>query len=145
MPIATGTSNKGTRHDLKSLPTAYVVIRRMTWGEKLHRKSFMSKVKLGQEATGNRAERRSKSVQAFSAELDMMNEAVTQYEFGVSIVEHNLEYVVGMEPDGETPIVAKIDFKDPDQLKMLDGRVGEEIDDLIQEMNDFEADEETGK
>jgi hypothetical protein len=117
----------------------------MTWGEKMHRKSFMSKVKIGQEAaSGNRAERRSGAAQAFSAELDMMNEQVSAYEFSVSIIDHNLEYKVGTNDDG-TDQLAKLDFKNPAHLKMLDGTIGEEIDDLITNLNDFENDPDTGK
>lgn len=141
MPIATGVGNATKRVDLQSCPGGFVVIRRMTYGEKMVRKSFLSKVKIGSE-TGNRAERRSKSAQAFSAELDMMNEKVTEFEFNVSIVQHNLTYLVDEnDPNSETPL----DFKNPQHIKMLDGNIGEEIDEAITEFNDFENDENTGK
>lgn len=143
MPIATGMNKPPEKKDLVSCPGGYIKIRRMTYGEKMHRKSFMSKMKVSAEAgSGNRADRRSKQAQAFSAELDMMNEAVTQFEFATSIVEHNLTFLRNPEDvSTETPL----DFTNPDHVKMLDGTIGEEIDDIITNFNDWESDDEVGK
>jgi hypothetical protein len=142
MPIATGLGDDRKRFDLQSLPEGYVVIRRMTYGEKMMRKSFLSKAKINSDGGGSRADRRSKSASAFSAELDLMNEQVTQFEFANCILDHNLTYLSNPnDPSTET----KLDFRIPGHVKMLDGRVGEEIDELIEDYNSFEVDEEVGK
>jgi hypothetical protein len=143
MPIATGVGDGTVTHELVSCPGGFVKIRRLTYGEKMKRKSFMSKMKLNTDSSaGNRAERRSKQAQAFSAELDMMNEEVTQFEFAVSILDHNLTYLIDpANPESE----AMLNFKNPEHVKMLDGNVGEEIDDLITNHNDWESGEDEGK
>ena len=137
MPIATGVSDDRKMIKLKSLPEGYVVIRRLTWGEKLHRKSFMDKVKVNSDGASNRSK-----ASNFSTEINMMNEEVTKFEFTTCIVEHNLEYNAGTE---EVPDIRLLDFRIPAHIKMLDGNVGEEINDAIEEYNNFEAEEETGK
>jgi hypothetical protein len=139
VPIATGLGTAtGERFELKSLEGGFVVLRRMSYGERMTRKSFMSKVKLQQELSGSRAERRSKSAQGFMAEMDMANEAVTAFEFSVSIVDHNLEY-------DDRGVVKKLDFTNSAHVKLLDGRVGEEIDELIVDLNELDDNDEVGK
>lgn len=63
MPVATSTGET-ERHDLKSCPPdGYVVLRPMTYGEKLYRQSF----------TGRATVSAQKGRKDFSAEMDLMN------------------------------------------------------------------------
>lgn len=135
MPIATGVSTSNKKFELKTLEGGYVVIRRLTFGEKLDRKSFMDKVKVDSDGGG----RNNKKI---STEINMMNKEVTAFEFAACIVEHNLEYNAGTD---EAPDIRLFDFRIPAHIRMLDGNVGDEINELIEKFNDFEADENTGK
>lgn len=140
MPIATGNENvEGERFELESLKGGFVVLRRLTYGQKMFRRSLLSKARMETGAAGNRADRRAQAKQSFTAELELMNEKVTLFEFQNCIVEHNLEY---LDAAGEIKL---LDFHRPEDVKKLDGRVGEEIDELITDYNNFEADDETGK
>ena len=71
-----------------------------------------------------------------------MNEKVTLFEFANCILEHNLEYLA--DPN-DLSSATLLDFTKPEHVKMLDGRVGDEIDELINDLNNFEDDDETGK
>lgn len=132
----------GERFELKSLPGGYVVLRHLTYGQKMSRRSLLSKAKMMTGGGSNRAERRAKANQGFMAELELMNEKVTYFEFANCIVDHNLEYLTNPEDKSS---VAKMDFTNPEHVKMLAGNVGEEIDELINELNNFEEADDTGK
>lgn len=137
MPIATGINAKTQRFELKSLPDAYVVLRRLTYGEQMTRKDFMSKISM--TGGGSRNDRRARQAQEFKAELDLANEKVSSYEFANCIMEHNLEW-----DDNGTPRL--LDFKNPAHVKMLDGAIGQEIDELINDFNNPEgATDEVGE
>jgi hypothetical protein len=145
MPIATEIESTGEHFDLKTLPGGFVELRRMTHGEKMYRKSLMSNAKIATASTGNRAARRAGQrapQQDTNIELELSNTRVTLYEFSVSIVNHNLTYLkVKDDPTSET----LLDFKIREHVEMLAGRVGDEIDELITEINSIETDEDTGK
>lgn len=113
---ATGSEE---RVELKSCDDAFVVLRRMTYGDKLERQS-MVKMNLqlngGKDAVG---------------EMALANKQVTYMEFAKCIIAHNLE----KNDNGDL-----FDFKKPADVDALDPRVGEEIDTLISEMNNFDSD-----
>jgi hypothetical protein len=136
MPVATSAGNPTQRFELKSLPGGYIVLRRLDFGQKMFRKSLLAKPKL---ETSSKSRRQS----GFVAELEFLNDKITQYEFATCIIEHNLTYLVN--PTDGIASEARLDFTIPDHVKMLDGRVGEEIDDLITDFNNFDGDEEAGK
>lgn len=143
MPLAVATENiEGERFDLSSVKGGFVVLKRLSYGQKMLRRGMLSKAKMQTGGSGSRSERRAKNNQGFMAELELMNEKVTLFEFANCIIEHNLEYL--SNPDDKSSI-ALLDFTKPEHVKMLDGRVGEEIDELINDLNSFEEDEETGK
>lgn len=146
MPIVTGNvSAEGERFELKSAkPDGFVVLRRLTYGQKMLRRGLLSKAKLADAGAsgGNRAERRAAAKSGFNAEIELMNEKVTLFEFANCIVDHNLQY---LENPADKSSVFLLDFTKPEHVKMLDGRVGDEIDELINDLNNFEDDEETGK
>jgi hypothetical protein len=116
MPKA--TSSVQERFELKSLSEGYVVIRRMSYGEKLERQQMAMKIAMSM--TGKDA----------TAAIDMAQVRVAEYEFRVCIVDHNLE------DDNESPL----DFRKSTTVKTLDGVIGEEISELIAKVNNFELD-----
>jgi hypothetical protein len=135
MPIATRVGVPTKRFELKSLEGGFVVLRRMTFGEKMQRKALLAKPKM--EIKGGRARN-----QDISAELEFLNRKVTEFEFATVIVEHNLTYLANPDDSASESL---LNFKDPKHLEMLDGLVGDEIDEYITTFNDFEGDEGVGK
>src|SRR6266496_1676126 len=82
MPIAT-VSDEPEHYDLKTLPGAFVKIRRMDHGERMQRQQLLNKTRMN-------LRRGSKDV---SVDMDLVNAAVTMYEWANLIVAHNLEYL----------------------------------------------------
>jgi len=122
MPFA-GTSIEVSRHELKSLPGAWVDVRRMTYGQKLERQNML---KLGIEMNS-----RSKDVKG---ELAMANKEATYLDFKNCVVDHNL-----FKDEAETQ---KINFASRMDVDLLNPRVGEEIDRILNELNNFEEGDE---
>ena len=119
MPNALAIAN--TEHkDLKSLPGGFVDIKRMTYGQKLERQG-MIRIQFGM------SRQRQSDVKG---EMEMANKIATQFEFKNCIVDHNLTD----ENDN------KLDLSNPVVIDNLDPRVGEEINTLISEINNFEED-----
>jgi hypothetical protein len=131
MPVATVNMEATEHHDLKTLPPAdgeeggFVVLRRLNYGQVLHRRASVSAMKV-----------RSGRGKDFEGEINMMQESVTLYEYANCIVDHNLT-----DKDGNP-----LDFKSPMVIRALDPRVGQEIETLIGKMNNFddEEDEDSG-
>jgi hypothetical protein len=124
MPRAVNIA-ENQKFELKSLPEAYVVIRRMSQGEKMQRAGRMS----GLKVSGSRKSR------DFQGELELANQRVTEFEFATCIIDHNLE-----DEDGRV-----LDFSQASDLAKLDGKVGEEIGVYINRVNQFEGDDDTGE
>lgn len=120
MPNALATTNV-TEYDLKTLEGGKVNLKRMTYGQKLERQG-MIKVQFG---GGNRRN------SDFKGELEMANRIATYYEFQHCIVSHNLT--------GENDVL--LDLSAPGIIDQLDPRIGEEISNLISELNNFEDDQ----
>jgi hypothetical protein len=118
MPVAT-ISEQPKRFDLKSLPGAYVVIRRLTYGETLARGAINSKVNFDVQ--------NKKDMQGF---IDMANEKTTMFEWANAIVEHNLT------DERERPL----NFKNPVDVKAVQGVIGGEISAYIMQYNNFDND-----
>jgi hypothetical protein len=99
----------------------------------------LSKAKLEGSSGGTRAERRARANKGFQAEIELLNERTTQFEFANCIREHNLTYLLNpQDPTSE----ALLDFKVPEHVKMLDVRVGQEIDELITDFNNFDVEDD---
>lgn len=120
MPRATVNIETTERFDLKTLGEAFVVLRRMSYGQILERRMF---TKL--EVTAGKGK-------DFQGELGMANRKVTEFEFKSCIVEHNLE------DENDRPL----DLTKPSDFNKLDPRVGQEIEKYITDMNNFEDEEE---
>jgi hypothetical protein len=136
MPKAT-VSIETTREDLKSCAGAYVELRRMSYGAKLERQGMVSRMKVHtEEAPTSRADRRSgkKQSQNLTGEVEMLQLQATLFSFKHCIVGHNL-----FADEEET---VKLDLTNEKDVKGLDPRIGEEIDMLIDDMNNFEDDED---
>lgn len=124
MPVAS-VSQETVRKDLKSLPDAFVELKRMSYGEWLHRQELMLKMKIEGGTNGKDQ----------TAEVAMVNKAVTQYEFQKCIVNHNLEIAEGQP----------FDFRTIAALELLDPKVGNEIGRYISELHEFdEGNSQTG-
>lgn len=119
MPKAVVDPNATQRYDLKTLPPdGYVVLRRMTYDERLLRKQRLMRMSVRQNTETKQDE----------GELALADKSLTEWAFANLIIEHNCE-----DEDGE-----KLDFKKKDAFKILDPRVGEEIDGLIMSMNNLD-------
>lgn len=124
MPVA--IRNDATeRFDLKTLPGAFVLLTKMTYGQILERRAL---VKLTFSNQGNRNKKE------VSGELAMANVQVNLFEFRVCVREHNLERVEGQ----------LLNLSNPVDVDSLDPRVGQEIEKLIEDMNNFDEDEDEG-
>lgn len=125
MPV--GVTGGSKRFELKTLPEGFVVIKSMTYGQKLTRGDLTSKMKI-------QASRSSKDVQG---EIDLMQRAVALWEYANLIEDHNIEDVDGR----------KLNFKDQQDVNKLGARIGEEISTYIGKLNNFEEDDnsELGK
>lgn len=120
MPKATVDIESTQRFDLKTLSDGFVVLRRMSYGQILQRRMF-TKLEVG--SSGKSGD--------FRGELAMANAKVTEFEFANCVVDHNLEDEGGR----------KLDLNKATDFHKLDPRVGQEIEEYISEMNNFEAEE----
>lgn len=124
MAIATITQSTETFKLKSAPPDGYVVIRRMTWGEKLKRQSMMTKYRM--EMT------KSTKDKDMALDVDILQEKVTVWEFQNLIMEHNLT------DENETVL----NFRNIADINRLGPVVGEEIQKYIDELNTFEEKEE---
>lgn len=122
MPKATANTLATEHHDLKSLPGAYVVVRRLTYGETLQRRSLLT-----MEMTGS-------SSKDAKAEIAMANRKSTEFDFQKCVVDHNL-----FADDEET---RKLNLGNPTDLDLLDPRVGQEIEQILDTLNNYDPDAE---
>lgn len=122
MPF-TGAAVQTVRKELKTVEGGFVEIRRMKYGEKLQRAGF-SRLAIDMNS-------RSRDIKG---ELDMANAEVTYLGFANCIVSHNLF----KDPEEQH----LFNFASRDDVDSLPGPVGEEIDKYINEINNFEEDDE---
>lgn len=120
MPRATTDIATTEKFELKSLPEGFIVARRLTYGEKLERRAMVSGMKV--EAGRGKD---------FAGEMQLMNERATLFDFQKCITEHNLE-----DENGTLLNLARVE-----DIKKLDPRIGEEIEGILGDLNNFEADE----
>lgn len=128
MPVATINPEEYERFDLKSAPPdGYVMLRPLPYGMKLTRRDNASKMMMKAEAPkGGRG-----AVQQQTIELETLSEWATQYDFAYCVGEHNLT-----KTDG-----TNIDFTNPLEFKMLNPRIGSEIERYINDLNEEEGEE----
>ena len=119
MPRATVDPTATRRVELKTCPGGYVVVRRLPYGKYLDRQTEAMEIKA-----------RSQRGEDMSMDLKMMGRKTSIIEFRECIVEHNLT------DETDQPL----DLTAPGNLDRLDGRIGQEIEDILREMNVFEGD-----
>jgi hypothetical protein len=122
VPVAVITDTTGIREELKSLEGGYVVIKRMTYGQKLLKSQLTMKMRMDMQ-----------DKKKMGADIDLATRAVALWSFANLIGDHNLT-----DADGR-----KLNFRAPSDVEALAGPIGEEIDTLIDKHNNFEDDEET--
>jgi hypothetical protein len=119
MPVATVARNT-ERFELTTCEGAYIIVRRMSFGEKLTRQDEMLKMR----TSGDKESR---------IEFDMMNKKTALSDFGNLVIEHNLT-------DENDRL---LNFKNQQDVLSLDPRVGDEISQCIDSINSFEETQDT--
>ncbi len=128
MPRATINVEATERFELKSLPAkgdeeaGYVELRKLSYGQILERRDMGAKLAI-EGLSDNRQE-------DLKVTTEMIQQKVTEFEFKHSIVSHNLE-----DENGKN-----LNFNNPISVLALDPQVGQEIDDLITELNVWDTD-----
>lgn len=125
MPNALINPEEQETFELKSLPGAQVTLRRMSYDAYLARRDMMTSIRLAAKGRGD---------EDFAGEMKMMNHKVAIFDFKECVVDHNLE-----DENGNT-----LDLTKPSTFKRLNPKVGIEIDELIEKMNEPTSDEELG-
>lgn len=118
MPRATANLDPEDKTELKTCPGGYVTLKRLTYGQKLDRMRYAGKLSVemrkGQKNT--------------RGEMDLLQKASTVYDFKLCIVDHNLE-----DENGN-----KLNLHIERDIDRLDPKIGEEISELIDQLNNFE-------
>lgn len=122
MPKATANVQEAERHELKTCPGGFVALRRLTYGQKLERKAMASIASAESQGRGSKN---------MKMQIAMVNEQATLYDFTHCIVDHNLE-----GDDGQ-----KLDLTSVNVIRLLDPRIGEEIEQAMDKINNFEEDD----
>ena len=130
MPRATINTSETKRFDLKSLPATkteeggFVELRKLAYGQILERRDMGAKI-----AIEGLTDRQSRD-EDLKVTTEMIQKSVTEFEFKNCIVTHNLEDESG------TLLV----FSNPQAVWSLDPQVGQELGQLIDDMNQWDAD-----
>jgi hypothetical protein len=124
MPKAT-VSTELHHRDLKALPEGFVKLKQLSFDQMLERRDKAMKMTMD-STTGDRARPTSSKI-----EMESAMQWTRFFEFSNCIVEHNLE-----DDNG-----APLNFNNPMTLKILDPKVGQEIERYIEELN--QEDEES--
>lgn len=120
MPRAT-VASQTEKFELASLPEGFVVIRRMTYGEKLNRTDGMMNMRTS--STDN------------EMSISLMSKKVAFQDFANLIIEHNLT-------DENDKL---LNFKNAADVERLDPVIGDEIGQLIDSINSFEQRDDVKK
>ena len=130
MPRATIDTQATERFDLKSLPKTendeggFVELKKLSFGQILERRDMGAKIAI--EGLGDSRSRE----EDLKVTTEMIQKAVTEFEFKQAVVSHNLEDEHG------TPL----NFSNPAIVHSLDPQVGQEIAQLIDDMNQWDSD-----
>lgn len=119
MPKATVTRDSA-RYDLKSLPGAFVKLVPLSYGQVLARREMATKL--------------SAAMGSDDLDIDLIQQKTREFDFEHCVEDHNLYH-----DEGETE---KMDFKNPMTLVDLDPKVGQEIEELIDNLNNLDMTED---
>lgn len=134
-PIVTIDPKEYERFTLDTAPPdGYVMLRPLPYGMKLSRRSKATRMMMRSQPTQPQDRRKAGQAQEQVFEVESMDEWAVAFDFQYCIGEHNLQDSAGN----------LIDFTQKTNLviKMLDPKVGSEIERLIDNLNNAE-DEET--
>lgn len=132
MPTATVNTDFGEPIQLKSLEGAFVKLRPLNYGMRLERLDKASKMYMEMSDSDIRRRRgRGNEPETIKAFIDSQNKWARQFDFAYCIGDHNLE-----DSDGK-----KLDFSNPMTIEILNPRVGQEISDMLDELNGEESEE----
>jgi hypothetical protein len=131
MPVATIDPAKFDRVQLKSLEGAYIEVRPLPYGKKLERRDKATRMFMEQEAASGKS-RKQVETEINRFELETLNKWARVFDFKYCIGDHNLT-----DPNG-----AKLDLGSPMTLETLDPRVGSEIENLLDKINNEDEDED---
>lgn len=129
MPRAT-VSQETTRFELKTCPEGFVSLRTLSFHEMNQRQDIVSR--MYQEQRVNKRGQKATQEEIVRGYYEIMNVAVTEYEFRNCIVDHNLE-----DENGNL-----IDFTRPMQAWRLDPKIGDEIGRYIDSLNQAPEEDE---
>lgn len=124
MPRATVDQSPGDKVWLETCEGAFVVLKRMTYGQKQTRQQLAMRLSMSME--GNRQQRRRQG--NMKTDIELLSLQSTMFDFKHCIVDHNLE-----DDAGRT-----LNLSSEEDVKQLDPRIGEEISSLIDDLNNFE-------
>lgn len=126
MPRATTDTTSTERFPLKTCKgdgvedPGYVELRKMTFGQVTERRDMASNMSMqGIDESGKTDD--------LKVTIDTIQKAVIAFEFATCIADHNLLDVNGL----------KLNFSNPAHVEKLDPLVGQEINDLIEDMNQW--------
>jgi hypothetical protein len=114
-------SDEPRRFELKSLEGGFVIIREMSYGERIHRQSLAGAMKILKD---NKSD--------YAGEIAMETARLTEWDFAHLIVDHNLE-----DRDGR-----KLNLGNKADLAKLSARIGDEVGKYIDEVNSFDDESE---
>lgn len=129
MPRATVTQDT-VRRELKTCPGGWVELRTLSFHEMNMRQEMAARVY--QETERPKRGQKQKREEKIRGYFEVMNVAVTEYEYRNCIVNHNLE-----DENGEL-----LDFTMPMRAWRLDPKIGQEIGNYIDELNQLDDEEE---
>lgn len=118
MPRAT-VSTEAELFELKSCEGGWVKLRRMSYGQRLHRQDMAMQMSVQSDSRNKTA----------TMEVTPTQTLVSQFELKTCVVEHNLE-----DEEGRT-----LNFNSDIDFALLDGRIGEEIGQYIDDMHNWDV------
>jgi len=130
MPRATIDTTATERFDLKSLPAVgdeeagWIELKKLSYGQILERRDMATKMAIEGITDGKGRE------DDIKVTTDIIQKVVTEFEYKNCIVDHNLEDAMGN----------KLNFSNPVSVQNLDPQVGQEISELIDDLNQWDAD-----
>ena len=128
--VVASVSTETTRFDLKTVVGGWVELRELSHGQMLRRREMSTEQAMKFSGKGK--------VDDAEMAIKMAQRAASEFEFRHCIVAHNLEEQVPPKKGEKDPTTRPFDFSDPSSLDRLSPKVGEEIDQLISNMNNFD-------
>ena len=129
MPVGTIDPSAYERKDLKSLQGAYIMVRPLPYGKKLERRDKATRMFMESEVKSGKSQRQVETeMQRF--ELETLNKWARVFDFSYCIGDHNITDVNGQN----------LDFSSPMTYNTLAPRIGDEIEEILDSINNAEDD-----